>query len=247
MDTRGREADLASVIAAHPALLGIGIDQSAAIIVHGNSFFVVGGQVVIHDNRQHDGAPYYFLSAGQSFNLQTRSPDPMPNSPLTLTVETATRSQKRFQCHYRRQFEAEGCNAEVHSEGWPAIPRARMILLRVRAMCQDTRARSIAGRSAWMWCLAKSSIAFDRCDTALSRVSDQNLRLFVALHPGCPRSCTEAPIYCDSEHILQIAPTVHFAESFQTHRVLKATTLRHETDKCFQTCRPGVCPAHLFP
>lgn len=94
VDARGREADLESVIAAHPTLLGIGIDQSAAIIVHGDSFFVVGGQIVIHDGKVHDGAPYYFLSPGQSFNLKTRLPVPVAESPLTLKVETATRSQK---------------------------------------------------------------------------------------------------------------------------------------------------------
>jgi len=94
VDARGREADLESVIAAHPTLLGIGIDQSAAIIVHGDSFFVVGGQIVIHDGKAHDGAPYYFLSPGQSFNLKTRLPAPVAESPLVLTVETATRSQK---------------------------------------------------------------------------------------------------------------------------------------------------------
>jgi cyanophycinase len=92
VNTRGREAGLAPVIAAHPNLLGIGIDQSAAIVVHGDSFFVVGGQVAIHDGRNHNGIPYYFLSSSQSFNLHTRSAEPMDESPLTLTVTTAQRS-----------------------------------------------------------------------------------------------------------------------------------------------------------
>jgi cyanophycinase len=92
VNTRGREADLDAVIAAHPNLLGIGIDQSAAIVVHGDSFFVVGGQVAIHDGRAHDGASYYFLASGQSFNLRTRSVEPMEDTPLTLTVTSARRS-----------------------------------------------------------------------------------------------------------------------------------------------------------
>lgn len=96
VDARGREADLDSVIAAHPNLLGIGIDQSAAIVVHGSSFFVVGGQVVIHDGKEHDGGAYYFVSSGESFDLQSRSPkmaQPGQSTkyPLVLVVNSAAR------------------------------------------------------------------------------------------------------------------------------------------------------------
>jgi cyanophycinase len=95
IDARGRENDLQPVISAHPELLGIGIDQSAAIVVHGDSFFVVGGQVAIHDGKQHDGVPYYFLSSGQSFNLKTRSIEAEGEPPFTLTVTSASRSTTR--------------------------------------------------------------------------------------------------------------------------------------------------------
>jgi cyanophycinase len=99
VDARGRENDLHSVISKHPNVLGIGIDQSAAIVVHGDSFFVVGGQVVIHDGKKHDGAPYYFLSSGQAFNLKTRSVDTIDEPKngdqyaATLTVTAAARSR----------------------------------------------------------------------------------------------------------------------------------------------------------
>ena len=79
IDARGREKDLDQVISAHPDLLGIGIDQSAAIVVHGNSFVVLGGQVAIHDGKDHDGALYYFLSQGQTFDLKTRLPSGLPS------------------------------------------------------------------------------------------------------------------------------------------------------------------------
>jgi cyanophycinase len=97
IDARGRENDLHSVISAHPELLGIGIDQSAAIVVHGDSFFVAGGQVAIHDGKQHDGASYFFLSSGQAFDLTTRSiiDDRTQDYPLTLTVTAATRSETK--------------------------------------------------------------------------------------------------------------------------------------------------------
>ncbi len=95
VDARSRETDLDPVITAHPELLGIGIDQSAAIIVHGDSFFVVGGQVGIHDGKKHlGGASYYLLSSGQAYNLKTRSIVPQEKLPMTLTVTAASRTPK---------------------------------------------------------------------------------------------------------------------------------------------------------
>jgi cyanophycinase len=95
VEERARETDLDAVIAAHPELLGIGLDQSAAIIVHGDSFFVVGGQVAIHDGKQHiGGAFYYLLSSGQAFNLKNRAVEQQENLPLTLTPVTAARTPK---------------------------------------------------------------------------------------------------------------------------------------------------------
>ncbi|HEY6308590.1 MAG TPA: cyanophycinase [Candidatus Angelobacter sp.] len=66
---RHRESDLVPVIASHPGLLGIGIDQETAIVVHGDDFEVIGdSKVIIHDGKK----PFYFLSHGQKFNLKTR-------------------------------------------------------------------------------------------------------------------------------------------------------------------------------
>ncbi len=74
--TRHRENDLWPVIDAHPELLGIGIDEQTAILVHGNQFEVIGpSRVAIYDAR-HKTSPgeprYYFLSAGDRFNLKHR-------------------------------------------------------------------------------------------------------------------------------------------------------------------------------
>jgi cyanophycinase len=72
---RRRENDLVGVIAAHPDLLGIGIDESTAIIVTGDHFEVIGdSQVGIYDGQDHDGKRYYFLSPGARFDLKTRAP-----------------------------------------------------------------------------------------------------------------------------------------------------------------------------
>lgn len=71
---RHRESDLDQVIAAHPKLLGIGIDEEGAIVVHGDSFEVIGErQVLIHDGKKHQGKLYYYLSPGNKFDLKTRT------------------------------------------------------------------------------------------------------------------------------------------------------------------------------
>ena len=74
--TRHRENDLDQVIDRYPALLGIGIDESTAIVVHGNQFEVIGkSKVLIHDSKyrpQEDGKRYYLLQAGDRFDLKHR-------------------------------------------------------------------------------------------------------------------------------------------------------------------------------
>jgi cyanophycinase len=68
--TRKREKDLVGVIEAHPSLLGIGLDERTAVIVKGDRFEVVGpSKVAIYE----PGKPYYFLSAGDRFDLKTRT------------------------------------------------------------------------------------------------------------------------------------------------------------------------------
>lgn len=67
---RGRENDLTKVIAAHPRLLGVGIDESTAVMVEGNIMTVIGrGKVWITDGSDHDGLPYYGLTPGIRFDL----------------------------------------------------------------------------------------------------------------------------------------------------------------------------------
>lgn len=71
---RRRENDLATVIAAHPGLLGIGIDEGTAIVVSGDTFEVIGkSKVTIVDGKEHGGKSYYLLSPGQKFNLRKRA------------------------------------------------------------------------------------------------------------------------------------------------------------------------------
>ena len=70
---RDREDDLSPVVEANPGLLGIGIDESTAIVVQGDRFQVVGrGVVAIHDGKEHDGKRHYFLAPGERFDLKKR-------------------------------------------------------------------------------------------------------------------------------------------------------------------------------
>lgn len=69
-----REDELVNVLDAHPELLGIGIDERAAIIVQGSQFQVRGdSKVAIYDDRKHGNRWYYWLGAGAVFDLRTRS------------------------------------------------------------------------------------------------------------------------------------------------------------------------------
>jgi cyanophycinase len=71
--TRHRENDLEPVIKAHPELLGIGIDESTAIVVHGHEFEVIGkSKVAVWDGKDHDGKKYQFLIAGQKYDMAKR-------------------------------------------------------------------------------------------------------------------------------------------------------------------------------
>lgn len=70
------EGELAQMVADYPELLGIGLDEGTAILVHDREFEVIGGKdarVTIADGKQHDGQPYYFLHLGDRFDLSSRS------------------------------------------------------------------------------------------------------------------------------------------------------------------------------
>lgn len=82
---RNRQFDLLSFIKTRPDLLGIGIDESTAIVVHQNTFEVLGvSYVAIYDARNFDGTvknpagdssnngPFYYLKKGEQFDLLNR-------------------------------------------------------------------------------------------------------------------------------------------------------------------------------
>lgn len=65
-----RDNELINVVDTHPEILGIGIDDDAALEVHGNQFEVIGtGRVAIYDNVRREGSWYYWLKSGDRFDL----------------------------------------------------------------------------------------------------------------------------------------------------------------------------------
>ena len=67
-----RDAELVNVVDAHPGILGIGIEDDAALVVRRNMFEVIGtGRVAIYDNVPRDGSWFYWLNSGDQFDLST--------------------------------------------------------------------------------------------------------------------------------------------------------------------------------
>ena len=83
--TRNRQFDLVEVIRQRPELLGVGIDESTAIVVQKDTFEVIGNSfVAIYDAKNFSAdapkttgeaassGPFYFLGKGQRFDLKER-------------------------------------------------------------------------------------------------------------------------------------------------------------------------------
>jgi cyanophycinase-like exopeptidase len=67
-----RDNELVNVCDRHPSILGLGLDDDVALVVRGNKFTVIGsGGVAVYDNTLRQGAWYYWLKPGESFDLAT--------------------------------------------------------------------------------------------------------------------------------------------------------------------------------
>jgi cyanophycinase len=76
INTRNRWDHLIPVVQKYPKFLGIGLSEATAIVVKKDRFEVIGAwKVAVHDNTrlyQPWEKPYYVLSAGDVYNMQTR-------------------------------------------------------------------------------------------------------------------------------------------------------------------------------
>lgn len=69
---RNRQHDLAPFIAAAPEFIGLGIDESTAVVVEGDSFEILGpSYVAVH---QADREQFYLLRAGWKYDLKNHKP-----------------------------------------------------------------------------------------------------------------------------------------------------------------------------
>ncbi len=72
---RNRQFDMIEIIEAHPELLGIGLDESTAIVVQGDQFEVIGrtyAMIYDHESMLDSGGRYYMLSPGNVFDIKER-------------------------------------------------------------------------------------------------------------------------------------------------------------------------------
>jgi cyanophycinase len=82
---RNRQFDMFDILKVHPELLGIGIDENTAIVVHGNQFEVIGeSYVIVYDGSiwSREGSDlknlpdktklFYFLRKGDKYDLSNR-------------------------------------------------------------------------------------------------------------------------------------------------------------------------------
>lgn len=70
---RNRQDDMLAVIDRYPALLGIGIDESTAIVVRADTAEVVGrSKVAFYNTDPNDRHHYFYLESGARFDLSAR-------------------------------------------------------------------------------------------------------------------------------------------------------------------------------
>jgi cyanophycinase len=74
MAQRHSERDVVELLERYPDLLGIGLDENTAAVVHNDQFEVIGeGRVVIFENKNGSAKKYRILTKGQKFDLKTRT------------------------------------------------------------------------------------------------------------------------------------------------------------------------------
>ena len=72
---RKRQKDMTALMKAYPQLLGIGIDESTAILVQGHIAEVIGkSKVAFYDSPKlnEDGDDYTVVEAGKKYDLEKR-------------------------------------------------------------------------------------------------------------------------------------------------------------------------------
>ncbi|GAT35338.1 cyanophycinase [Terrimicrobium sacchariphilum] len=74
VNTRSRVEDLGEVLQAHPELLGIGLDESTAIVVKGDTASVVGAGFAHFSSREAGAEKIFEVASGASYDFAARRP-----------------------------------------------------------------------------------------------------------------------------------------------------------------------------
>jgi len=73
LTSANREGELVDVVDQHPELLGIGLEDTAGLLVIGETAEVIGsGRAAIYDDARHGRFWYYWLQPGERFDLRSR-------------------------------------------------------------------------------------------------------------------------------------------------------------------------------
>lgn len=73
LTSANRQGELIAVVDQHPELLGIGLEDTAGLLVVGDTAEVIGsGRAAIYDDARHELLWYYWLQPGERFDLKSR-------------------------------------------------------------------------------------------------------------------------------------------------------------------------------
>jgi cyanophycinase len=121
---RRRENDMLDVIARYPELLGIGLDEGTAIVVRGDRAEVIGrSKAAFYNTRDADGDSYYFLDAGDIFDLaerRVRVGEKIPAGSIPREREVVAAVQALFDA--MRSADTAGVRAVFHPEARLFVP-----------------------------------------------------------------------------------------------------------------------------
>jgi len=142
---RGRENDMLAVIARYPGLLGIGLDEGTAILVRGDRAEVIGrSKAAFYNTRDSDGDTYYFLEAGDVFDLAQRRVhigDRLPKSTTDERDVVAT-IDKLFEAMRNRDTAA--VRAQFHPQARLYVPGQQNGIPTLRVVTADEFVRLVA-------------------------------------------------------------------------------------------------------
>jgi cyanophycinase len=143
---RGRQGDMLAVIEKHPELLGIGIDESTAIVVTGDRAEVMGpSKVAFYNARDRGSLPYYFLEAGDVFDLANRRVEKgTKQAPATVIDERAVIASMNRLFDAMRSKDTVNIRKLLHPDLRIFVPGVQGDAPRVRVSNVDTFVRSIA-------------------------------------------------------------------------------------------------------